>query len=143
VEKYSPSTSPNFHELYWYGAGNEALDETDGTGSFTNSAFHEYVMFGGRRIARRDSSGNVDYYIDDQLGSARVVTNATSPHKPAATTTNSPARNATPNRGSTILPRAMTRRSLPDSRRLTLITPGRRLATRRPGMRTPTFAIRR
>jgi RHS repeat-associated protein len=77
VEKYSPSTSPNFYELYWYGAGNEALDETDGTGSTTDSAFHEYVMFGGRRIARRDSSGNVEYYLDDQLGSARVVTNAT------------------------------------------------------------------
>lgn len=77
MEKYSPSTSPNFYELYWYGAGNEALDETDGTGSTTDSAFHEYVMFGGRRIARRDSSGNVEYYLDDQLGSARVVTNAT------------------------------------------------------------------
>jgi RHS repeat-associated protein len=37
----------------------------------------EYVFFAGRRIARRDSSGNVDYYFADHLGSSRAVTSAT------------------------------------------------------------------
>ncbi len=36
----------------------------------------EYVFFGARRTARRDSLGNVNYYLSDQLGSSRVVTNA-------------------------------------------------------------------
>ena len=33
----------------------------------------EYIFFAGRRIARRDSSGNVSYYLSDMLGSSRVV----------------------------------------------------------------------
>jgi len=53
--------------------GTEILDETDTTGSITNSSFNEYVFFGGMRIARRDSSGNVFYYLADQLGSSRVI----------------------------------------------------------------------
>ncbi|MGB6198302.1 MAG: RHS repeat-associated core domain-containing protein, partial [Candidatus Acidiferrales bacterium] len=79
VEKAMPGTTPPFYELYWYGGGSAPLDETDGTGSATNSAFHEYIFFNGARIARRDStsSGDVEYYFGDQLGSARVVTNAT------------------------------------------------------------------
>ncbi len=81
VEKYMLNTQGQitFQELYWYGGGSAPLEETDGTGNLTNSAFHEYVFFGGARIARRDgsSSGDVQYYIADQLGSARVVTNAT------------------------------------------------------------------
>jgi RHS repeat-associated protein len=79
VEKYMPSANPPFYELYWYGGGSDPLEETDGTGNLTNTAFHEYVFFGGKRIARRDgtTSGDVQYYIADHLGSARVVTNAT------------------------------------------------------------------
>ena len=59
-------------KLYWYGAGSDALDETDGSGNLTD----EYIFFGGKRIARRDSSSNVDYYFADHLGSARVITNS-------------------------------------------------------------------
>ena len=59
-------------KIYWFG-GSEVLDETDMTGSVTNSSFNEYVFFGGNRIARRDSSNNVFYYLADQLGSSRVI----------------------------------------------------------------------
>ncbi len=59
-------------KIYWY-AGSEVLDETDATGSVTNSNFNEYVFFGGNRIARRDSSGDVFYYMADQIGSSRVI----------------------------------------------------------------------
>jgi RHS repeat-associated protein len=59
-------------KLYWYGATGQVLDETDASGNVTD----EYVYFGGSRIARRDASGNVDYYFADRLGTARVVTNS-------------------------------------------------------------------
>jgi RHS repeat-associated protein len=59
-------------KIYWYGS-NEVLDETDTTGSVTNSNFNEYVFFGGNRIARRDSSGDVFYYLADQVDSSRVI----------------------------------------------------------------------
>jgi len=57
---------------YLYGLGDEVLAELDSGGSVTN----EYIYFNGKRIARRDSSGNVAYYFADHLGSARVVTNS-------------------------------------------------------------------
>jgi RHS repeat-associated protein len=57
-------------KIYWF-SGSEILDETDSTGSFSNSSFSEYVFFGGARIARRNSSGNVFYYLTDQLGTSR------------------------------------------------------------------------
>ena len=60
-------------KIYWYGSGSNALDETDGTGSATNSNFYEYIFLGGRRIARRDSSGNALYYFGDHLGTSRSV----------------------------------------------------------------------
>ena len=59
-------------KIYWYG-GSEVLDETDTTGSVTNSSFNEYVFFGGNRIARRDASGDVFYYLLDQIDSSRVI----------------------------------------------------------------------
>jgi len=59
-------------KLYWYGTSPDPLLETDGSGTLLN----EYIFFNGKRIARRDASGNVDYYVGDQLGTARVVTNA-------------------------------------------------------------------
>jgi RHS repeat-associated protein len=59
-------------KIYWYG-GSEVLDETDTTGSVTNTNFTEYVFFGGDRIARRDSSGDVFYYLADQVDSSRVI----------------------------------------------------------------------
>ena len=60
-------------KIYWFGMGSDALDETDGTGSITNSSFNEYILFGGNRIARRDSSGNVFYYFVDHLGTSREI----------------------------------------------------------------------
>jgi len=48
-----------------------SLLETNTSGSLVN----EYIFFGGKRISRRDSSSNTQYYFADQLGSARVVTN--------------------------------------------------------------------
>ena len=59
-------------KLYWY-SGGEVLDETDTTGSATNGSFNEYMFFAGKRIARRDSSGNVFYYLADHLGTSRVI----------------------------------------------------------------------
>jgi len=59
-------------KLYWYGASSDPLDETDASGNLAD----EYIFFGGKRIARRDSSNNVDYYFADHLGTARVVVNA-------------------------------------------------------------------
>jgi RHS repeat-associated protein len=60
-------------KIYWYGIDGSILDETDLTGSATNSSFNEYFFFGGRRIARRDSSNNVFYYAADHLGTSRVI----------------------------------------------------------------------
>jgi RHS repeat-associated protein len=62
--------------IYWYGGGTDALDETDLTGSTTDSSFFEYIFLGGKRIARRDYQNNVDYYFADHLGTSRVVTNS-------------------------------------------------------------------
>ena len=35
-----------------------------------------YAPFGGKRIARHDTPGSVNYYLSDHLGSSRVVTNS-------------------------------------------------------------------
>jgi len=63
-------------KLYWYGMGSDPLDETDLTGSVTNTGFNEYIFFGGKRIARRDYLNNVNYYFSDHLGTARLSTNS-------------------------------------------------------------------
>ena len=55
--------------LYWYAPWGDVLTETGADGSNPT----EYIFFGGRRIARRDSSGNVSYYLSDILGSSRVI----------------------------------------------------------------------
>jgi RHS repeat-associated protein len=58
-------------KIYWYGAGTEILDESDGSGNITD----EYVFFGGKRMAHRVvSSGSISYYAEDFLGSSRVIT---------------------------------------------------------------------
>ncbi len=59
--------------LYWYGTTTDPLLETNSSGTLTD----EYIFFDGKRIARRDPSGNVDYYFSNHLGTARVVTNST------------------------------------------------------------------
>jgi len=56
--------------------GSDPLDDTDLAGNTNNSSFNEYVFFNGKRIARRDSSNNVNYYFADHLGTARVVANS-------------------------------------------------------------------
>jgi RHS repeat-associated protein len=58
--------------LYWYGTSSSPLLETNGSGNLTN----EYIFFGGMRIARRDSSGNVFYYFSDDLGTSREIVQA-------------------------------------------------------------------
>jgi len=61
-------------KLYWYGGGSEVLNESDLGGTISD----EYVFFGGTRIARRKiSSGEINFYFADHLGTSRVVTNAT------------------------------------------------------------------
>jgi hypothetical protein len=78
VEKYMVNTQNQiiFQQLYWYGGGSTPLDETDGTGSFTDSAFNEYVFFDGARASRRNAAGNVFYYFADHLGTAREIVRA-------------------------------------------------------------------
>ncbi len=56
-------------KMYWYGTGAEILDETDLSGNVTS----EYVYFGAQRIARRDGSANIYYYLQDTLGSSRAI----------------------------------------------------------------------
>jgi len=59
-------------KLYWYGIGLEVLDESDAAGNITD----EYAFFGGKRIARRTATGAIFYFIEDHLGTSRVVTQA-------------------------------------------------------------------
>ena len=76
MEKATGCTTPAASKLYWYGSGSEPLDETDSSGATTNAAFHEFIFFNGKRIARRDSSNNVNYHFSDHLGTSRIVTNS-------------------------------------------------------------------
>lgn len=59
--------------LYWRSPGGAVLAESDLSGNISN----EYVFFAGRRIARRDSSGNVFYFFAYHLGTTHTVTNST------------------------------------------------------------------
>jgi RHS repeat-associated protein len=56
-------------KLFWYGAGGEVLSETDGSGNLQ----HDYIFFGGKRVAMTDG-GSPDYYVEDLLGTSRVMT---------------------------------------------------------------------
>jgi RHS repeat-associated protein len=58
--------------LYWYGSGSEVLAETDTAGNTQN----EYVFFGGKRIAMLPASSTPMYYLEDMLGTSRVITNS-------------------------------------------------------------------
>ena len=57
---------------YWFSPSGAVLAETNSSGALLN----EYIYFSGGRAARRDSSGNVYYYVGDHLGTARLITNA-------------------------------------------------------------------
>lgn len=59
--------------LYWRSSTGAVIEETNTSGNMQR----DYIFFAGRRIAWRDSSGNVYYYFADALGSERAVTNAT------------------------------------------------------------------
>lgn len=58
--------------LYWYGLGGEVLEETSLTGGVKN----DYVYFDGKRIAQHTSSSANFFYLEDHLGSSRVMTDA-------------------------------------------------------------------
>jgi RHS repeat-associated protein len=69
-------------KLYWYGSGGDILAETDACGNTTA----EYIFFGGKRIAMIPWSGascsstvagNPIYYVEDLLGTSRVITTNT------------------------------------------------------------------
>lgn len=50
----------------------------NGTTNLSGTITSEYLLFGGKRIARRDiSGGSVYYYFSDMLGSSNVITSAT------------------------------------------------------------------
>jgi len=60
-------------KLYWYGATVDPMAESDASGNLTN----EYVFLSGTRIAMLTlSSGVVNYYVHDHLGSSHIVTNS-------------------------------------------------------------------
>jgi RHS repeat-associated protein len=60
-------------KLYWYGSGSEILAETDASGNTQN----EYVFFGGKRIALLPVGSTPQYYVEDSLGSSRIITSNT------------------------------------------------------------------
>jgi len=70
----STCTTGTVTKLYWRSIVGDALAETDSSGSTTNAAYNEYVLFGRRRIASRNGSGGIFYYFADQLGSTRTIT---------------------------------------------------------------------
>ncbi|MGA2481491.1 MAG: RHS repeat-associated core domain-containing protein [Candidatus Acidiferrales bacterium] len=67
VTKLNGSGQPT--KVYWYGSGGSILAETGGDGS--TSA--EYIFFGGQRIAMLPAGGSAQYYVEDMLGSSRIV----------------------------------------------------------------------
>ncbi len=73
VEKANASSGT----FSWRNIAGSSIAESDLTGSTTNGAYFEYVFFAGRRLARRDSSGNVLFYFTDHLGNSHTITNAT------------------------------------------------------------------
>ena len=65
--------------LYWYGATGDILTETDSSGGTVN----DYVLFNGKRVARRDAT-TVRYYFSDHLGSTSLITDANGTMAPEA-----------------------------------------------------------
>ncbi len=56
--------------LYWYGAGSDALSETDSTGVLQD----DFIFFAGARIARYYfPSSHIFYYFADHVGTARSI----------------------------------------------------------------------
>jgi RHS repeat-associated protein len=57
--------------LYWYDPSGNILEETDLSGNL----LHDYIYFGGKRIARQDGSGasTAYYYFQDHLGTGLMM----------------------------------------------------------------------
>ena len=75
VEKCTSSTCPTngMGTAYWRNLGDATISES----SLNGTVNHEYIFFGGQRVARRDVTGNaVHYYFSDHLGTHAVVENA-------------------------------------------------------------------
>ncbi|HEY2468934.1 MAG TPA: RHS repeat-associated core domain-containing protein [Terracidiphilus sp.] len=70
VKKSGGTATPT---LYWMGTEDTALAESDLSGNISA----EYIFLGSRRLARRNTSGAIDFYLSDILGSSTVVTDAT------------------------------------------------------------------
>jgi RHS repeat-associated protein len=62
--------------IYWRDIWGNTIAETDSSGSTTNSNYHEYAFFAGRRVARRDGPGAIYYFFADHLGSTRTITDS-------------------------------------------------------------------
>lgn len=60
-------------KLYWYGSGGEILVETNTSGTVTA----EYIFFGGQRVAMVPAGNTAQFYVEDLLGTSRVVTTNT------------------------------------------------------------------
>src|ERR1700694_4128189 len=60
-------------KLYWYGSGGDILAETSAAGATTA----EYIFFGGKHIAMLPAGANPIYYVEDLLGTSRVITSNT------------------------------------------------------------------
>jgi RHS repeat-associated protein len=57
-------------KLYWYGPSGEIIAEIDATGHRLN----DYIFFAGKHIGTQSSSGVGAFYVEDALGSSRVLT---------------------------------------------------------------------
>lgn len=55
--------------IYWYGAGSNAILETD----LSANLKYQYFFFNGQRVGRSDGSNSVTCYFADHLGSSRIV----------------------------------------------------------------------
>lgn len=75
----SDCTGGTVVKLYWRSLAGDALAESDGSGSTTNSASNEYVLFAGRRVGSRNGAGAIFYWFADQLGSTRSITTGNGP----------------------------------------------------------------
>lgn len=69
--KCNSCSSSSGGSLYWYGAGETALVESNLAGTLTN----EYILFNGRRLARRNNTvpAAPTFYFSDHLGSTSVT----------------------------------------------------------------------
>jgi RHS repeat-associated protein len=59
-------------KMYWRDIWSNTLSESDTSGNMQN----DYIYFGGKRIAYVTSSGSEYYYLTDQIGSVRKITDA-------------------------------------------------------------------